>query len=77
MFFIHGKAVSVGCLAMGDEVIKDLFVMTNDVGKDNFKVVIAPTDPRKSSLIPPTDTNAWVPDLYKQIESEFSYFKQD
>ncbi len=26
--FIHGKAVSKGCLAMGDEVIEELFVLT-------------------------------------------------
>ena len=26
--FIHGKAVSIGCLAMGDEVIEELFVLT-------------------------------------------------
>jgi murein L,D-transpeptidase YafK len=42
---IHGKAVSIGCLAMGDEAIEELFVLTEHVGVEKVKVVIAPHDP--------------------------------
>lgn len=69
--FIHGKAASIGCLAMGDEVIEELFVLTAQTGKENIKVVIAPHDPRLS----PLDTEAgdlpeWTPELYESISHE-------
>ena len=48
--FIHGKAVSIGCLAMGDKVIEELFILTKDVGTKNISVVIAPYDPRVKEL---------------------------
>ena len=66
--FIHGKAVSVGCLAMGDEAIEELFVLTASIGKDNVSVVVAPFDGRRSPLPPvPEGLPAWTPDLYRQI----------
>ncbi len=69
--FIHGKAASIGCLAMGDETIEELFVLAARVGKENVKVVIAPRDPR----VMPLDTDAeglpfWTSELYDQIASE-------
>jgi hypothetical protein len=69
--FIHGKAVSIGCLAMGDETIDELFVLTAQVGAENVKVVIAPRDPRLYPLR--TDNMAlprWTPALYSLISSE-------
>ena len=48
--FIHGKAVSIGCLAMGDEAIEELFVLAADSGRDTIEVVIAPSDPRRQAL---------------------------
>lgn len=69
--FIHGKAASIGCLAMGDETIEELFVLAAHVGKENIKIVIAPRDPR----VLPLDTDseflpAWTGELYEQISSE-------
>ena len=69
--FIHGKDVSIGCLAMGDAVIDELFVLVAQVGKENVRVVIAPHDPRLRPLesegegLPP-----WTGELYAMIESE-------
>lgn len=71
--FIHGKAVSIGCLAMGDRVIEELFVLVYDVGRNNVRVIIAPTDPRKISLTV-GDHPAWVAELYHVLESEFSKY---
>jgi hypothetical protein len=68
---IHGKAVSIGCLAMGDEAIEELFVLTEHVGVENVKVVIAPHDPRAYPL--KTDSKAlpeWTPELYAIISRE-------
>jgi len=70
--FIHGKAASIGCLAMGDEAIEEIFVLAAQVGKENIKVVIAPRDPR----VAPLDTTEldgppeWAPELYDMISSE-------
>ncbi len=69
--FIHGRAKSIGCLAMGDEAIEELFVLAAQVGIENIKVVIAPRDPR----VLPLDTDAeylppWAGELYDQIANE-------
>ncbi len=69
--YIHGKAVSIGCLAMGDEAIEELFVLTSQVGIENVKVIITPHDPRTypltgdSKLLP-----KWTPELYSIISHE-------
>lgn len=69
--FIHGKAVSAGCLAMGDIAIEDLFVLVGHVGKENAKVVIAPHDPRRKPLtLSTTGQPEWVPELYQTIAYE-------
>jgi len=69
--FIHGKAVSAGCLAMGDMTIEELFVLVAHVGKENVKVVIAPHDPRQRALMPASaEMPEWVPELYQTIAYE-------
>lgn len=69
--FIHGKAVSAGCLAMGDAAIEELFVLAAHVGTQNIRVIISPSDPRER----PLDTShaslpAWTPELYAEITRE-------
>lgn len=49
--FIHGKAVSVGCLAMGDDVAEELFVLVADTGLDRTEVLLCPLDLRTSRPI--------------------------
>ncbi len=72
--FIHGKAVSIGCLAMGDPSIEELFVLAQDVGKANIGVAIAPTDPRVRAL--PTGLGpVWVSELYRSIDAYFAAYK--
>ena len=68
--FIHGKAVSVGCLAVGDAAIEELFVLTALVGKDNVSVVVAPFDGRRAPLLPvPDGLPPWTPELYRRIDA--------
>lgn len=75
--FIHGKAQSVGCLAMGDDTIEELFVLAAVVGIEHIKVVIAPKDPREHKLTRNADTDApWVSDLYQQIDTAFSTYQR-
>lgn len=66
--FIHGRASSVGCLAMGDVAIEELFIAVEAVGIENIEVVIAPTDPRKGPLIADSTHPNWTTNLYRHIE---------
>jgi hypothetical protein len=69
--FIHGRAASIGCLAMGDEAIEELFVLTAQVGAENVKVVIAPHDPRAYPLKADSEEDPeWTPELYSIISRE-------
>ncbi len=73
--FIHGKEKSVGCLAVGDNAINELFVLVQQVGKDNTKIIIAPNDLRrhKASALPSTSP-AWLPNLYANISKQLQPF---
>lgn len=71
--FIHGKAKSIGCLAMGDSVIEELFILVNDVGSRNTNVVIAPADPRVEPL-KRVKNLPWTDELYTDIENEFAKY---
>ncbi len=55
---IHGSDASVGCLAMGDPAIEELFVLVADVGLDKVDVVIVPWD--FSEREPPKDEREWM-----------------
>jgi murein L,D-transpeptidase YafK len=68
---IHGKDISVGCLAIGDEGIEELFVLVNKIGVQNIKVIIAPEDPRSKKIRVDANQPEWVSGLYEQIEGEF------
>jgi hypothetical protein len=69
--FIHGRAASIGCLAMGDIAIEELFVLTAQVGAENVKVVIAPYDPRVYPLVADTEQlPEWTTELYAIISGE-------
>ncbi|KMV30004.1 ErfK/YbiS/YcfS/YnhG family protein [Photobacterium swingsii] len=72
--FIHGRASSVGCLAMGDVAIEELFIAVESVGIENVDVVISPTDPRKGPLIAASDLPYWTTNLYRNIEEAAEKF---
>lgn len=69
--FIHGSDRSNGCLAMGDDAIEELFVLSARTGKESVRVIIAPRDPREERLYLPPVAPRWVADLYRDIEKSF------
>jgi L,D-transpeptidase catalytic domain len=73
---IHGKNVSAGCLAVGDEAAEELFVLAARNGSPNVKVIIAPTDFRRNGL-PATSPGqpTWLPQLYTELASVMADFK--
>ena len=68
---IHGGAVSVGCLAMGDEAAEDLFVLAADTGLTNITVILSPVDFRSGRAVPSADKlPRWTESLYQTIRSK-------
>ena len=68
---IHGKAVSIGCIAVGDEAAEDLFTLAADVGLKNVTVVCSPFDFRKRKEAPPVgNSQPWMTELYQRIAAE-------
>ena len=67
---IHGKDVSIGCVAVGDEAAEDLFTLAADAGLPQIDVIIAPVDWRAgrqvkvSQSMPP-----WTDELYADLRS--------
>ena len=72
--FIHGKDVSIGCLAMGDSAIEELFTLVADTGPQRVRVIIAPNDLRTAPAPAVPDTPAWVTDLYRTIAAALADF---
>lgn len=76
--YIHGNELSVGCLAIGDKAIDELFVLAARVGHKNFKVIISPNDLRESEPITDLDKQPeWVPELYAKLEEALKPFNRD
>ena len=73
---IHGKAKSVGCLAMGDVVAEELFALAAWVGKENMRVVIAPTDFRQAAVasVPAATLPVWTAGLYQNLRAELTQY---
>lgn len=72
---IHGKAASIGCLAMGDTAAEDLFVLAALTGIENIKIILSPLDFRvhDGTGVLPTAPE-WLDGLYLQIQSELQRY---
>lgn len=74
---IHGGAESVGCLAIGDPAIEELFVLVAGTGLDKVRLLIAPWDFRKET----EDALAGrapsrVAELYGQLRHEMAHLPE-
>ncbi len=67
---IHGRAASIGCLAMGDPAAEELFVLAALTKIENIDVILSPVDFRKTDQLPDdgADLPAWTAQLYPQIK---------
>jgi len=71
---IHGKALSAGCLAMGDPAAEELFVLAARSGHENIEVVIAPWDMAQLKLRDAhraelAKITPWYPELVEIIQA--------
>lgn len=68
---IHGGSASVGCIAMGDEAIEDLFILAVETGLENIDIILSPIDFRIHKLPPDMPVQKkWVLQLYDSIRSK-------
>lgn len=73
---IHGSNQSIGCLAMGDQAVEDLFILAALTGIDNTNLIFTPIDFRTgdTSGIPAGLPN-WTKDLYNNIADSLKKYK--
>jgi hypothetical protein len=72
---IHGRAVSVGCLAMGDEAAEDLFVLAALTGVKNIEVILSPVDLRVRDLSQlPDGVPTWTADRYARVKEALARY---
>lgn len=74
--FIHGNKLSIGCIAIGNPNIEQLFVLVDEVGMRNVTVIVAPNDLRYEKPLPSKEKVTWLPQLYGQIYQALQPFKQ-
>jgi hypothetical protein len=72
--FIHGNRVSIGCVAIGDPGIEELFTLVAETGPSRVKVVIAPNDLRAGGAIVDDEAPAWVGQLYRIVAAALVEF---
>lgn len=66
---IHGNAVSIGCVAVGDEGAEDLFVLAARTGLEHVRVILSPVDFRRSTART-AGLPSWTPELYRSVAAE-------
>lgn len=67
---IHGNTCSVGCLAMGDEAIEEIFVLSAETGINKISLILSPSDLRTKPVPDTKNMPAWTGKLYEQIKTE-------
>lgn len=73
--FIHGNRRSIGCMAIGNNNIQQLFVLADLVGIKNITVIIAPNDLRYEKPLRSREHVKWLPQLYDEIREALAPFK--
>jgi hypothetical protein len=68
--YIHGRAVSIGCVAIGDRGIEELFTICALVSSTERKAIICPVDFRKNPNFRVPGEEAWVGQLYDSLRAE-------
>ena len=72
---IHGGSASIGCLALGDPAVEELFVLAARAGLDNVRLIIAPHDSRReNSAAPPENAPIWTSELHDRLRQEIAKF---
>ena len=74
---VHGNAVSVGCIAIGDVGIEPLYELIEMVPRDRRSILICPVDFRIRPGFELLGEEDWVNNLYRELENELAMFPLD
>lgn len=69
---IHGKNLSIGCIAIGDEAIEEVFVLAALTEYQKWKIILSPNDLLKAKRIRRGDEPVWISNLDAEIEKNLS-----
>lgn len=72
--YIHGDQRSVGCVAIGDKAIEQLFPLVYETGIENVTVIIAPNDLRYKIPHYRSGQPRWLPSLYVELLNHLEPF---
>lgn len=70
---VHGNAVSIGCIAIGDRRIEEVFSLVAWVDTNQRHILIAPVDLRTRSI--PNAYQPWITDMYKRLAQEMRKYR--
>ena len=73
--FIHGKAVTIGCIPLGDTAIEEVFALVAKAGIKNSNLLVAPYDFRTKDLekVEPV----WLMERYQKLHKNLLKFNDD
>lgn len=69
---IHGGAASIGCIAIGDPGIEEIFAVAKETPFQKWRVLLSPTDFRKQKIEAIAAQEEWVRDLYRRLAAEIA-----
>jgi murein L,D-transpeptidase YafK len=70
--FVHGRAVSIGCIAIGDAAIEEVFTLCALTSSSKRRIVISPVDFRKDPEFVMKKEEPWVQALHNRIKQELT-----
>ncbi|MEO5928504.1 MAG: L,D-transpeptidase family protein [Candidatus Kapaibacterium sp.] len=72
--YLHGKAASIGCIAVGDPAIEEIFTLVAQVTAPNRRIIISPVDFRRNPRPALPKEEKWVGDLYGRLSRALEAF---
>lgn len=72
--YIHGRNRSIGCIAIGDAAIQQIFPLVAQIGMHHVNVIIAPDDLRYKPPIYGYHHPKWLKGLYHRIKQALASY---
>ncbi len=72
--FIHGEAVTIGCIPIGNVAIEELFVLAAKALPNGIDVIVSPLDFRTQDRLPDIPSVEWEAALYNNIRNALYEF---
>jgi hypothetical protein len=73
--YVHGNQVSIGCVAIGDAAIEEVFTLVALAQPSKRRILLAPWDLRVAA--PPETNEAWLKARYARLKREMAKFPRN